>query len=915
MRNYERFLTGCQFYEVTSPIEAEQLLQFDPQARIKKVHGDLDWCVTPTPTTTTTPPSLSAQLAAQAAGVTLTIDTGPSLNIALLDHPFSRQTQGVVKNGDGRFVVKHQSGGFGTLNELSMLQFFNKVILSTTKAPLSCKQLPLQEKLLPLSTSLENDSTNYLKAGYKQNSVLFLNLIANQPGPGCIEECGCLKSHSTNVASYENVCLGDAGAEILKHCPCLKRKAECHEEVIKMYESVKEARQSMEESSLAKDESQTVSRRLLELRKDINRDTRKLLTDQDKKEVLHRIIGQEKHRKRTLRKVFKENLSRILMTTSPAVPAGAAERATLSSSSSLGRKADENNSRITTSKAASPPAAVNTNYAAGAGAAAAAQRELQAIHYVNTSGSAYLEQTPSPGFNVTALLETKCGDHLADVCDCQASDGSNCVGGLALTEISGLRSNNVENQKFEEVCPSCFDFGNLQNELYRINSGRMLWKGSTGPRRELMEQVKTEHHADIEAQEAQASSKSASRSLSIQMGIPLLDFSCEVSRSTSLPSCTAQQQIISDSITAAFKDMKNKQMPETQLPDLDLLHVDIRLAYEELLMKNMFCVPDLLQMKADLTKEIIPMDFHEKLVLEASKNSNSNHLTGSETTGKSSSEMVEERAKLVDFETKNNVIDTVLNSKLLQPSTSGVGNQVLTGQMLKEYQSACFDSTAMTDVKTCALVEAVLGEEEEQNPGASTPIFSSLLTSDDLERLGAKKFYHLMQPDSSTGLIQPGPFCCVMGMLKNLGKKDCMKLFEEKFQTSTLGGTSGELYARAELSIPATAATSGGNPPPDEPLTGSNAALQQDRLAMLTDQQYEEALDKAKNLQALTDLILTTYYALQKYRTSINRITNFFRRKNGICNADFAKKQDLSCIFGISTSTILLRRIPIGETS
>ncbi len=57
-------------------------------------------------------------------------------------------------------------------------------------------------------------------------------------------------------------------------------------------------------------------------------------------------------------------------------------------------------------------------------------------------------------------------------------------------------------------------------------------------------------------------------------------------------------------------------------------------------------------------------------------------------------------------------------------------------------------------------------------------------------------------------------------------------------------------------------------------------------------------------------------YALQKYRTSINRNTNFSRRKNGICNADFARKQDLSCKTAIHTTTLLLHRIrPITWTS
>ncbi len=53
-------------------------------------------------------------------------------------------------------------------------------------------------------------------------------------------------------------------------------------------------------------------------------------------------------------------------------------------------------------------------------------------------------------------------------------------------------------------------------------------------------------------------------------------------------------------------------------------------------------------------------------------------------------------------------------------------------------------------------------------------------------------------------------------------------------------------------------------------------------------------------------------YALQKYRTSINRNTNFSRRKNGVCNADFAQKQDLSCMIAISRSAILLHRICRG---
>ncbi len=66
-----------------------------------------------------------------------------------------------------------------------------------------------------------------------------------------------------------------------------------------------------------------------------------------------------------------------------------------------------------------------------------------------------------------------------------------------------------------------------------------------------------------------------------------------------------------------------------------------------------------------------------------------------------------------------------------------------------------------------------------------------------------------------------------------------------------------------------------------------------------TAHQYEDA----------RNLLFTFKYALQKHRTSINRNTNFLRRRYLVCNADLAKKQDLSCMIAISTSTILLQSI------
>ncbi len=59
-------------------------------------------------------------------------------------------------------------------------------------------------------------------------------------------------------------------------------------------------------------------------------------------------------------------------------------------------------------------------------------------------------------------------------------------------------------------------------------------------------------------------------------------------------------------------------------------------------------------------------------------------------------------------------------------------------------------------------------------------------------------------------------------------------------------------------------------------------------------------------------------YGLQKYRTSSkNRNTNFFRSKNAVSCADLAKKQDLSCVTAITTSSahasLQLLRVTFAE--
>ncbi len=82
-----------------------------------------------------------------------------------------------------------------------------------------------------------------------------------------------------------------------------------------------------------------------------------------------------------------------------------------------------------------------------------------------------------------------------------------------------------------------------------------------------------------------------------------------------------------------------------------------------------------------------------------------------------------------------------------------------------------------------------------------------------------------------------------------------------------------------------------------------------DKLAVFQTQTFLQLIpDATAQLDEREISVLLLSYPVQKYRTSINCMTNFLKNKNAICNAVFPYKIDLSCMVAISTSTILLHR-------
>jgi hypothetical protein len=84
------------------------------------------------------------------------------------------------------------------------------------------------------------------QAGFDIDNPFWQNLAAHEMGMGCVAECGCLGPHPTDPTKQVNVCehfapttpIADvrAGLEKFHNCPCLKKKAKCHESLMGKWE-------------------------------------------------------------------------------------------------------------------------------------------------------------------------------------------------------------------------------------------------------------------------------------------------------------------------------------------------------------------------------------------------------------------------------------------------------------------------------------------------------------------------------------------------------------------------------------------------------------------------------------------------------------------------------------------------------
>ena len=194
-------MTGCQFWEAVSPIDSEELLTRYPEARVRKNNGDVAWC------------SFQASLERNDKDV-------------LSDpvDPMALTPQGVSVDLDGGFRVTQ-----GGSARLTVMEFFSKRIRAAD-APESCAKLPEAEKNFALFAQGEKvgtlNKTDYAKG---------LNLHWDQPGPGCLAECGCVVWNMTDVVRQENLCRGDSGHEKLMGCNCIRAKKQCHEALVDEY--------------------------------------------------------------------------------------------------------------------------------------------------------------------------------------------------------------------------------------------------------------------------------------------------------------------------------------------------------------------------------------------------------------------------------------------------------------------------------------------------------------------------------------------------------------------------------------------------------------------------------------------------------------------------------------------------------
>eukprot|EP00925_Amoebophrya_sp_RCC4383_P025224 GSA25T00020852001.1 len=176
----------------------------------------------------------------------------------------------------------------------------------------------------------------------------------------------------------------------------------------------------------------------------------------------------------------------------------------------------------------------------------------------------------------------------------------------------------------------------------------------------------------------------------------------------------------------------------------------------------------------------------------------------------------------------------------------------------------------MTDKNACLLAKTVVAREgggrssgtSGRGGYAGGPGNAFTLKLSDLETLGDQRLYNLMQPSEQSGLVQPGPFCCVMGMLKNIGREDCLRMFAEKFPNEN-GGTVAEVEAPPPIGGSGTPNANQGILSLIEAMTGVHYGPQgpaaehaSDRRSAKTAKPFEQGIFKSGNITDLEEMLL-----------------------------------------------------------
>ncbi len=130
---------------------------------------------------------------------------------------------------------------------------------------------------------------------------------------------------------------------------------------------------------------------------------------------------------------------------------------------------------------------------------------------------------------------------------------------------------------------------------------------------------------------------------------------------------------------------------------------------------------------------------------------------------------------------------------------------------------------------------------------------------------------------------------------------------DEGESSRPLGGGAPDLSRPPPFDSSATGARPGTSRPSTSSFVGTSSTL----TSTPSSSSYpnKPPIRSTSFLNLVPRSVANLFYEMQKYRTNINRMTNFLSMRKKICDADLTWERNLQCMNAISTSAILLHRI------